>query len=558
MSNKIINMTEYNKNESYTHIDLEEIILGKNQIYKHYKYKNTYKPSTIYWGLGIENEIYLEFTNNIKITKHEFLNNHQCERYSINYYSNYKDQYLKEAFEHFSKYIPENISIPHLVNSHSFTKTDFNNEPKTLYKKIYELNPKFNGSSLIETLNKHDKYFEETYGINWIFDGDSIEFTTNNFFNATLKDTINELNKYKTEFINHLNDSFTDLNIFQEYTPIKIMTDNYNFSIYNTNLNNISMFNNGTLNYNITLPTKLDNNGQIEDRIKFIKDHKNAIKIIQWLEPFIVAIYGAADVFSNIHSYKNQSLFSKSSQRCSISRYIGIGTYDTDSMESGKILTSPLTEHPCFHMDYWWFTKFYKNNAYTLLNDIGYDINFNKHYNHGIEIRFLDHIPDDKNIYESFEFIIYLMDHILSEYQTQTKDELINPIKNPLWNNIMLNVMINGSSYNLTPEEINIYNKIFNINIKKTSVEDIYYEIYWKLTLKYNKIYKLNRSYFFKPNGLFSKLTLNELNSLNHNFSELNNEIINNIKYIDIPTYLEEINDKNQYLCTKNCCCNIS
>lgn len=323
------------------------------------------------------------------------------------------------------------------------------------------------------------------------------------------------------------------------------------------------MFNNGTLNYNITLPTKLDNNGQIEDRVQFINDHKNAIKIIQWLEPFIIAIYGAPDVFSNMHSYKNESLYSKSSQRCSISRYIGIGTYDTDSMESGKILTSPLIEHPCFDIDYWWFTNFYKNNAYTLLDDIGYDINFNKHYNHGIEIRFFDHIPDDKNIYESFEFIIYLMDHILSKYQAQDQaqeqEELKNPIKDPLWNNIILNVMIYGSSYNLTSDEINIYNKIFNIDIKKTSIEDVYYEIYWNLTLKYNKIYKLNRSYFFKPDGLFSKLTLNEMNSLNNNFDQLNNEIINNnIKCIDIPTYLEEINEKKTYLCTPNCYCNIS
>ena len=53
------------------------------------------------------------------------------------------------------------------------------------------------------------------------------------------------------------------------------------------------------------------------------------------------------------------------------------------------------------------FNKYYEDNAYTKLNDIGLDINFNKHYNHGIEIRFLDHINDNKKIYESFEFIIF-------------------------------------------------------------------------------------------------------------------------------------------------------
>jgi len=35
-------------NENYNYINLCEITLGKNQNNKHYKYKDTYKPSTIY------------------------------------------------------------------------------------------------------------------------------------------------------------------------------------------------------------------------------------------------------------------------------------------------------------------------------------------------------------------------------------------------------------------------------------------------------------------------------------------------------------------------------
>jgi hypothetical protein len=30
---------------------------------KYIKYKNFYKPNILYWGLGIENELYLEFCN---------------------------------------------------------------------------------------------------------------------------------------------------------------------------------------------------------------------------------------------------------------------------------------------------------------------------------------------------------------------------------------------------------------------------------------------------------------------------------------------------------------
>jgi len=54
-------------------IDL--IIIGNNQIEKHIKYKKQYLKKTKFWGLGIENELYLEFANKKKITKYFFLNN---------------------------------------------------------------------------------------------------------------------------------------------------------------------------------------------------------------------------------------------------------------------------------------------------------------------------------------------------------------------------------------------------------------------------------------------------------------------------------------------------
>ncbi len=57
---------------------------------KHIKYCEHYKPDTLYWGLGIENEIYLEFDKKIKFDKTKFLKNHNRERYIVNYYNNYK------------------------------------------------------------------------------------------------------------------------------------------------------------------------------------------------------------------------------------------------------------------------------------------------------------------------------------------------------------------------------------------------------------------------------------------------------------------------------------
>ena len=39
---------------------------------KHHKYKNVYKPNTLYWGLGIENELYLEFSKKISKKNQKF------------------------------------------------------------------------------------------------------------------------------------------------------------------------------------------------------------------------------------------------------------------------------------------------------------------------------------------------------------------------------------------------------------------------------------------------------------------------------------------------------
>lgn len=42
-------------------------MLSKMFLDKHKKYKNKYGKNEIYWGFGIENEMYLEFDKKIKI-----------------------------------------------------------------------------------------------------------------------------------------------------------------------------------------------------------------------------------------------------------------------------------------------------------------------------------------------------------------------------------------------------------------------------------------------------------------------------------------------------------
>jgi hypothetical protein len=505
------------------------ITIGTNQIVKHFKYENQYKPESKYWGLGIEVEVYLEFDIKKKISEKEFLQNHKKERYSIDYYSNYSQTILPEAFGEMLRLMGSKVLfIPVLLNSHSFTKTDRFNNSKTLYTTNSEPNKKFEGKTLIEYLAERDSYFNQE-NPTWIFDGDTIEFISVNFFNSKLADILDEVELNKKIFIKKLNKQFEENKIFESYGKIKIMEQNYPFAKYLTNLNNIGMFNNGTIHFNITLPTKLDLNSKIKNKEKFIKKHKNAIKIIQWLEPLIIGVYGSPDPFATLSGYKDKNKFSNCSQRNVISRYISIGTFNTDLMESGKILTKPIDTLVMNKLDFWWYKRIHGlgltngltnessniTSAYSKLGDIGLDINFNKHWNHGIEIRFLDYINDKKLVQECFEFIIYLMDFSLAN--EKLFDKITNPIINESWNNLVYMIFIHGINLNLNEHDKSIYELLFSIKIKSTNIVDVYYEIFEYLKKKFNKEFiesndelvkanKINK--LIVPSGLFSSLVL--------------------------------------------------
>ena len=532
---------------------------------KHTKYMTQYNANDIYWGLGIENEVYLEFQEKQPIKKQDFIKCCKRERYSVDYFTNYKKEICDNAFRYYIQHIhdttenenenekeKDKINIPILLNSNSFIKTDKLNHSKTLYTKLCEPNPKFVGETLIETLqNSENDYFRNTIDKEWLFDGDTIEFNTMYFYNAKLNNVIEELDHHKQDFIFEINRSFKELNIFNSYGKLEIMTRNHPFATFMTNFPKITIFNNGTLHYNITLPTLLNNYCKVKNKDAFIQDHKKAIRIIQWIEPFMISVYGTPDPFSQMTDYPNTHLFSKSSQRCAVSRYIGIGTYDTDIMETGKVLTKTLDElKKCSDLDYWWFHTFYNNNAYTKLNEIGMDINFNKHYNHGIELRFLEHIHDKNKLYESFEFIILLMDFILENNDNPYLFE--NPIIHKTWNEFVVNIMRHGNTYELNVEEYQLYETIFNIKIQYTKTKDVFYQIYNELCIRYYQIqryeYEDNKinTFLCIPDGILSKLTI-EPHIRTFDWKNLNIPSIIIKNNFQIPSPIDEllINDEN-------------
>jgi hypothetical protein len=303
---------------------------------KHMKYKNAYKPNDIYWGIGVEHETYIETSKLKKITLQELKEKCVKERYSVDYYTVYNKESLDQALDDiFDNNTP--ILIPILVNSHSFIKTDIHGEHQTTYERIPKPNPKFSGQTLFDWIKyQNPTYFSEEYENTYLFDGDTIEFVTQKYYKTTVFEVIHELHAVEKEFIRSLN-SLPREGLFKLYAPFKLAQENYPFASYLTNLKNNAMFNNGTLHINITLPTQLDANAKIKDFEDFKIKHQNYARAIQWISPLIVAKYGAYDPLCE--SKINGEKYAAGSQRIAVSRYIGLGTYDTDKMEIGKILT---------------------------------------------------------------------------------------------------------------------------------------------------------------------------------------------------------------------------
>jgi hypothetical protein len=377
------------------------------------------------------------------------------------------------------------------MNAHSLTKCDKNGEHATLYtnRNPPPKNPKFT-KALLDELFEVSPTLKDTYEKEYLFDGDTVEFTTLQFRNATVRDVVDELQSYEKRFVAELNAAVARIgagSAIAKYAPFKIAADNYAFASYLTNMGNNAMFNNGTFHINITLPTELDTNRRIVDWDNFVARHRHLARIIQWFEPLMVALYSSRDPFSTCNASPTMTA-SAASQRLAVSRYIGIGTYDTDTMKAGKILTLPRKEVwdaeriGCTN----WHDLYGESSAYMQLDEIGMDINFNKHYNHGLELRFFDSMSYDK-LREVLDAICLIANYSASTMGIQIDD----PRKSPIWHGIVNGIMREGASYSLSVVELDELYRMLgagcsHINfIRNRNIETMYLS----LINEYNKLY---------------------------------------------------------------------
>jgi hypothetical protein len=117
-----------------------------------------------------------------------------------------------------------------------------------------------------------------------IYDGDTFEFTTVNFYKSNVRNVINELKQIKSVFLREINEKlvkrgtiFTDKIIYPKY--------NYGFARFLTNINNLGICNNATYHINITLPTKL-RNGNINNEINLKKFIVMQLELYNGLSPY--------------------------------------------------------------------------------------------------------------------------------------------------------------------------------------------------------------------------------------------------------------------------------
>jgi hypothetical protein len=351
--------------------------------------------------------------------------------------------------------------IPMYMNSHTLQKTDISGNHATTFERNPKPNPDFHGKTIHDLLvYANSDMFMDRYMNNYMYDGDTVEFMTQNFYKTTVKQTINELVSEKTMYINALNKAFAKLNLYQELGPLHYPKRNEPFVCFLTNANNIAIFNNGTYHLNFTMPTQLDGNKKPQNSKQFVSQHKAAIRYIQYLEPLIIAIYGTPDPFSSVAPF-----YSKASQRCAVSRYIGIGTYNTEEMQTGKILSVDLTDCPGSKFPYWWYTQYTQETHYIPLTKIGVDINFNKHGTHGIEIRFLDWFPESL-LEDLMNTLVHVLDYSL-KYGCPD-----DPTICPIWNSLVVKMLKKGPDVEMDDETYDMYTRVFNLPKKSNRFFD--------------------------------------------------------------------------------------
>lgn len=400
---------------------------------KHAPYASAYEPFGYFWGLGVEHETYVKSA--VRRSYKTVRDKLKPERYSVPYLKAYVPEDLQRALTA----VEPLADVPVLLNSHSFTHCDYLGNHKTTYEKVPQPNVRYSGTTLFEWAGQKSAWLSDP--VNLTFDGDTLEFITRRFYRATIRSVLEELQSLEEKFVAELN-ALPREGVLATYGPFTLAApDNEPFATYATNPTQVAMFNNGTVHVNVTLPTRLNSVGRPLWPAKFLRQHQVLARVVQWVEPLWVAMYGSPDPLA-LRS-PDPARFSRGSQRLAVARYVAVGTFDTETMVSGKVLQVPRTEGL-----YPWYDRVARQTAYAAAPLIGLDLNFNKHYAHGLELRFFDQLPLE-NLRVVLGQLAVLMDVALERGAEHTP----NPTRSAVWQDMVVACLVSGPQWLVSPEQ---------------------------------------------------------------------------------------------------------
>lgn len=403
---------------------------------KHDRYAAAYHRFGYFWGLGIEHETYLATAQSREITA--FQGQMNRERYSVDYYQAYKLESLASVLQSMLDICGGSITVPIFMNAHSLTRCDVSGEHVTLYTKGTPPNPRFGGQTLFDYLCQHSVWLRKAYETIFMWDGDTVEFMTQRFYRATVDSVLTELEEAEAQFVAEVAKA-PPMGLLASHGPLRLaIPTNAPFASYLTNPANVGMFNNGTIHINVTLPTQLGFDKKPMWPADFLEKHRRLARLVQWLEPLWIAVHGSPDPFATV-----SDRYSASSQRLAVSRYIGLGTYNTEAMTAGKILQVQRSEVTAP-----WYDRLYAVTDYTERPEIGLDINYNKHWAHGLELRFFDQLPT-ASLRGVIEQLVILMDIVFS-----ASDSISDPRVSPVWQDMAYEALHNGPGWNVSPMQL--------------------------------------------------------------------------------------------------------
>jgi len=489
-------------------------------------YKIDYQPNDFYWGFGIEREFYLELDKTEEVTLYDLMENTQRERYSVDYNYNFSAKKRKfiSDLEKNSKLIK--INIPLYWTSHALEKTDRYKEHKTIYGYLKKLNCNFYGKTILEELTFRNSFFEKEKGNGktFIFDGDTFEIATRNFYKKTIDKVFQEYQDKKNLFINELQNTWKLLDEYKLYGNPKMAEWNYGWVRFWTNSKQISICNNGTFHLNLTLPSKLNDKNQLINEDEFLDKHLWCIRYLQWFEPLLISFLGSPDIFSIISTEEETQGFAHGSLRIGLSRYIGMGTYDIRKREIGKILTVEKRDIQFTENDFWWLKRIEKDQAYIQPSTIGYDFNVKKHHHSGFEWRIFDSFPD--------EFLLPLSRFLclICDYALESRNSIVNENAEIIYSAKYLSKNLQNK-LKLNP---NLEKELFEFNHNKSQLNSISIESFNENNQIQNQEFLLNQS----------NILLNENNPSINQFTEFHPELNQNQQ---IPIELNQLNQLNQY-----------